>query len=128
MFHDSTSVLPPVVRHAAHPAVSVWREIALALALSKHGGAWLSDVAYPGLESGHACVALLATAHLPISTRRDGRPAPLTAANMDAAAFRPAYRIHVIPRGLHECDESAVVLPKCRAPYDPVERENIWKI
>lgn len=46
MFHDSTSVLPPVIRHAVHPAVSVWREITLAL--SKHGGAWLSDVGISG--------------------------------------------------------------------------------
>lgn len=41
MFHDSTSVLPPVTRHAVHPAdlhPFLWREIALALALSERGG------------------------------------------------------------------------------------------
>lgn len=64
----------------------------------------------------------------PNQSRGKGRPAtaPLTAANMDAAAFRPANRVHLIARGLHESDELAVVLPNYRT--DSVEREYIWKM
>lgn len=126
MFHDSTSVLPPVTQHAVHPAQLhpfLWRAIALALALSEHGGGRLSEMAYPGLKSTSCRRCSNGDSPAPNQSRRKGRPAtaPLTAANMDAAASRPANRLHLIARGLHEGDELTIVLPNYR--MDSVDRE-----